>query len=102
MPRRQPPSDREEREDLHGQIRRLRKIIKAQQVEINRLQKYQRIVTHISKDKTAKPPRIHTPKQGCEMCGSTNDGEANFNTRGGERRYYFCGDCGYRKKVTGE
>jgi DNA-directed RNA polymerase subunit RPC12/RpoP len=102
-------SGKEDKEDVYGELRRLRKIIKVKDREINRLEK------HITNNKSYTPaPRdpdrddggwvakeeILSYKPRCTDCGSENVKQWELDTPSGNKKYITCNGCGKRRLLN--
>lgn len=95
-------STRDDTEDLHGEIRRLRKLVDQQKREISRLQKFRNAAVGIDHSPDQAPPDS-TPKlkkkdaMRCENCGSFDFATLTLNLRDGDRVLLTCKGCDARK-----
>lgn len=98
MGRRREDPRKDEIEDLHGEIRRLRKLVQVQKREIARLRKFENKYSNFKEDpddetpsSEPKPPR----KPACKECTSSHTEVMDI----GIRKYLICKECGSRARM---
>lgn len=90
---------REDIEDLHGEIRRLRKIVKNQQREVARLRKYeQRAGKSQVSDNTHQNASGKQSEPSKSQCGTCFSKKVDIMDLG-FKVYSICKDCGERKQI---
>lgn len=97
--------DREDREQLRGLVRHLRKRVKALERENSRLTKYLIHANYEADWSDPEEPVIKSPRNGesdwkCVSCGSTDHKKLDIPRLNCIIRYITCDGCGIRSKVT--
>jgi hypothetical protein len=95
-----PTNDRADLEDLYGEIRRLRKLVKMAQREIARLRKYEARYKSGSNSKQLSESPTKSTKLRSDACSACADGTVRRLDLV-SRAYAVCDSCDFRERIDG-